>query len=143
MAKLWEKNYALDKLIEYFTVGDDYLLDRKLVVADCVGSLAHGEMLATIGILTQEEFGALKTALLEIVKLGEAFTITVDQEDVHTAVESHLTLKLGDVGKKIHTGRSRNDQVILDLRLYAKGFLLAFKEALDPWGILNPGKMGL
>jgi argininosuccinate lyase len=130
MAKLWEKNYALDKLIEFFTGGDDYMLDRKLVVADCVGSIAHGEMLARIGILTQEEFGALKSALLEVIALGEAFPITIDQEDVHTAVENHLTAKLGDVGKKIHTGRSRNDQVILDTRLYAKGFLLAFKEAL-------------
>ena len=130
MAKLWEKNYALDKLIEFFTVGDDHLLDRRLVVADCVGSIAHGEMLAKIGILPQEEFDALKSALLEVITLGEAFAITVDQEDVHTAVENHLTATLGDAGKKIHSGRSRNDQVILDIRLYAKGFLLVFKETL-------------
>ncbi|MBN1807670.1 MAG: argininosuccinate lyase [Planctomycetes bacterium] len=128
MAKLWQKDYDLDGDVEKYTVGDDYLLDLRLVSADCVGSAAHAEMLASIGVLSEKESVALKKALNEILGLFDkgAFAITPDQEDVHTAVENVLTEKLGDVGKKLHTCRSRNDQVILDTRLFAKAWMLGF-----------------
>ena len=130
MGKLWEKDYRLDELVEAFTVGEDYRTDQKLVNADCVSSLAHGDMLRSIGLLTVEEFTSLKKELIHIIKInGEGkFVIQLSDEDCHTAIENHLTSVLGDVGKKIHTGRSRNDQVIAAVRLYAKDFLLAFQD---------------
>ncbi|MFH0962638.1 MAG: argininosuccinate lyase [Planctomycetota bacterium] len=130
--KLWQKNYELDARIEEFTVGDDYLLDRKLVRADCVGSVAHAKMLAEIGVLSAKEFEALKAELLRILDLHAEgrFTVEASDEDVHTRIENHLTEKLGDLGKKIHTGRSRNDQVIVDVRLYGKERLLELAGAL-------------
>ncbi len=122
MAKLWDKGYAIDAEIEAFTVGEDHLLDRDLVRVDVLGSAAHATMLAEVGLLTQDELEGLKGGLRDVLKAFEAgtFTITRDQEDVHTAVEAFLTEKLGDLGKKLHTGRSRNDQVLLDLRLHGK-----------------------
>jgi argininosuccinate lyase len=126
MPKLWQKDYQIDKLIERYDVGDDYILDRELIEADCLGSIAHARMLARIGILTSEEADRLAAALAEIVSLAKdgKFDIKPDDEDVHTAVENYLTQKLDDLGKKIHTARSRNDQVIVDVRLYAKGKML-------------------
>lgn len=126
MAKLWAKGYELDKTVERFTVGDDYILDGDLVRWDCVGSIAHAAMLAKIGVLTSAEYARLRKRLAQIVALHEQgkFQIARDQEDVHTAVENDLTEKLGDVGKKLHTARSRNDQVVLDLRLYMRDKLL-------------------
>ena len=131
MPKLWQKDYEVDKLIERFNVGDDYLLDRELIEADCLGSIAHARMLAKIGILTDAEADSLAVALAEIIRLahGGKFEIKLEDEDVHTAVENFLTNKLGDLGKKIHTARSRNDQVIVDLRLYAKQRLLQVADA--------------
>ena len=131
MAKLWEKQYTLDSLIEEFTVGRDYLLDRELVAADCVGSIAHARMLESIGILTHEECvaleGELKIILREVEDCG--FEIRRDEEDCHTAIENRLTEKLGDPGKKIHTGRSRNDQVVTVLRLHSRCFLIELVDA--------------
>jgi len=130
--KLWQKDYSLDDLIERFTVGNDFLLDRRLIRADCIGSIAHAKMLAKIGILTAREFEALKEELLAVLDLyvkGE-FEISLSDEDVHTAIENHLTGKLGDLGKKIHTGRSRNDQVIVDTRLYSKERMLDLARGL-------------
>jgi argininosuccinate lyase len=126
MAKLWEKGYQLDPAVEQFTVGDDYALDMALVRWDCVGSIAHAAMLAKIGILTEEESRQLRQCLSEIVHLHAQgkFVIAPEQEDVHTAVEGFLTEKLGAIGRKVHTARSRNDQVILDLRLYMRDRLL-------------------
>jgi argininosuccinate lyase len=131
MPKLWQKDYEVDKLIERFNVGDDYLLDRELIEADCLGSIAHARMLAKIGILTNAEADSLTAALAEIIRLAHAgkFEIKLEDEDVHTAVENFLTDKLDDLGKKIHTARSRNDQVIVDLRLYAKQRLLQVADA--------------
>jgi len=122
MAKLWDKGYAIDPEIERFTVGEDYLLDRDLVRADLAGSAAHTTMLAKVGILTAKERDRLLEGLRAIRKDFEAgkFAILPIQEDVHTAVEEALTKALGDLGKKLHTGRSRNDQVLVDLRLYGK-----------------------
>jgi argininosuccinate lyase len=130
MTKLWEKGYQLDQQMERFTVGDDYLLDQKLIRADVLGSIAHAKMLSTIGILTSEEFAELKGCLLEILSQGEkgGFEIKPEDEDVHTAVENVLTRKLGELGKKIHTGRSRNDQVLVDIRIYSREKVLGVQE---------------
>lgn len=139
MGKLWAKGYELDKTVERFTVGEDYVLDMDLVRWDCVGSAAHARMLASIGVLTADESDNLRMSLREIISLHEQgkFRIAREQEDVHTAVENDLTEKLGDVGKKLHTARSRNDQVVLDLRLYMRERLLATADALlDMAGVL-------
>ena len=113
MGKLWDKGYELNKVVERFTVGDDYRLDLELVRWDCVGSIAHAAMLAKIGILKRDEYERLQKRLAEIVALHarDEFTILPAEEDVHTAVEGDLTKRLGEVGKKLHTARSRNDQV--------------------------------
>jgi len=131
MPKLWQKDYEPDQLIERFNVGDDYLLDRELIEADCLGSIAHARMLARIGMLTDADADSLAAVLAEITELARAgkFEIKLEDEDVHTAVENFLTAKLGDLGKRIHTARSRNDQVIVDLRLYAKQRLLEVADA--------------
>jgi len=125
MAKLWDKGYGIDPEVEQFTVGEDHRLDAALVRADCLGSAAHATMLAKIGVLTVRERGRLLKGLKRVLKDFRAgtFVIRPDQEDVHTAVEERLTEDLGDLGKKLHTGRSRNDQVLLDLRLWGKEHL--------------------
>jgi argininosuccinate lyase len=130
MAKLWDKGYSIEPEIEQFTVGEDHLLDRALVRADIAGSAAHATMLARIGVLTAKERDRLVKGLRAILKdfQAGAFAIKPAQEDVHTAVEECLTERLGDLGKKLHTGRSRNDQVLLDLRLYGKDRLHALAE---------------
>jgi argininosuccinate lyase len=132
MAKLWQKNYQLDQLVEQFTVGNDPFLDKQLIVYDCIGSIAHAHMLMSIGILTKQEFVELKKSLKDIIKQAEQkqFLIQQEDEDVHTAVENFLTKQLGDLGKKIHTARSRNDQVALDLRLYMRNELLGIVQEL-------------
>ena len=131
MAKLWQKNSELEALVERFTVGDDYAVDRSLVAADCVASMAHAIMLYKIGILGDRELVDLKYALVEILHRDEKqeFVIHPSDEDCHTAIENYLVKSLGEAGKKIHTGRSRNDQVIAALRLFARGFLLQFQKA--------------
>lgn len=120
--KLWEKGYKLDQLVETFMTGDDPLLDHALISYDCVGSIAHAKMLEKIGILTFEESCQLAKELRHIIQLADEgkFIIKPEDEDVHTAVENALVAKLGDIGKKLHTARSRNDQVLLDMRLYMK-----------------------
>ena len=124
--KLWDKGYSLHPDVEAFTTGDDYTLDRCLVRWDALGSVAHARMLASIGILTDREFDKLRAELVRVVKLWEQgkFTVEPEDEDVHTAVENHVTGKLGELGKKMHTARSRNDQVLVDTRLYAKEMIL-------------------
>jgi argininosuccinate lyase len=131
MAKLWEKTYSLNALMEAFTVGDDPVLDQRLVNADCVASMAHATMLADIGILSAADRDALLHELAAIIGLNEQgrFSIQRSDEDVHTAIENHLVEALGDAGKRIHTGRSRNDQVAVALRLWTRGFLLSCQEA--------------
>lgn len=132
MAKLWDKNYDLDALIERFTVGNDYILDRELLPADCVASAAHATMLASVGIISPKDRDVLLaelTALLKDFDAGE-FAILPEHEDGHTAIEERLIDRLGDVGKKIHTGRSRNDQVLTAQRLYSRGLLCAVTQAV-------------
>ena len=132
MAKLWQKDYNLNSVLERFTVGRDYLIDTALIPADCVASTAHAEMLASIGILTGKELKDLKKGFLDILELHRSgsFRIKPSQEDCHTAIESFLTDRLGETGKKIHTGRSRNDQVIAALRLYTRSFLHLYAKKL-------------
>lgn len=122
MAKLWQDK-KLNKKIESFTVGDDYLLDKKLLKYDCIASIAHSKMLEKIGILTEEEQKKLEKELNNIMK-NEKFEIKLEDEDCHTAIENHLTKKLGELGKKIHTARSRNDQIVAAIKLYEKDELV-------------------
>ena len=134
MGKLWQKHYTLNSLIERFTVGEDYLLDRKLVPADCFGSLGHASMLHGRDLISGEDYEAVARGLTEIVELAGKgdFPISPSDEDCHTAIENYLTDKFGEPGKRIHTGRSRNDQVMTALRLYIKDFLhIYMKELLD------------
>jgi len=132
MPKLWEKDGCLHKDIEKFAVGDNYILDNKLVKADVFTNLAHIEMLRSLKILSKDETNKLKNTLKEILKLWRLgkFEVKLKQEDVHTAVENYLTSKCGSAGKKIHIGRSRNDQIISDLRLYSKERLLEIGKPL-------------
>lgn len=120
--KLWEKDYELNRQIEEFTVGNDPSLDLELVKYDCKASIAHAKMLKRIGILSSNEMMDLENELKNIIKLNQKneFDIQIEDEDCHTAIENHLTKKLGKTGKKIHTGRSRNDQVLTAIRLYSK-----------------------
>ena len=120
--KLWEKNFSMTEEIERFTVGRDRELDLLLAESDVMGSMAHITMLESIGLLTKEELTSLLAELrhiLVIIRQGE-FIIEEGVEDVHSQVELMLTRQLGDVGKKIHSGRSRNDQVLLDLKLWTR-----------------------
>lgn len=124
--KLWDKGLPLDEFIEAFTVGRDREMDMYLAESDVLGTLAHITMLQSIGLLQQAELEDLKKALITIldeIKNG-TFSIGPGVEDVHSQVEMMLTQKLGDTGKKVHTGRSRNDQALLDIRLYTRDRLL-------------------
>ena len=120
--KLWNKGFEPDKAIEEYTVGNDRVLDLRLAQYDIEGSMAHIKMLESIGLLEKSELEQLLAALSEL--LAEAkqgnFVIEEGVEDVHSQVELMLTRKLGDVGKKIHSGRSRNDQVLVDLKLFMR-----------------------
>ncbi|GHT01897.1 argininosuccinate lyase [Bacteroidia bacterium] len=120
--KLWQKNIQVDKEVELFTVGKDREMDLYLAKSDVLGSMAHITMLESIGLLTSGELKALLKELREIYQLADLgqFVIEEGVEDVHSQVELMLTRKLGDVGKKIHSGRSRNDQVLLDLKLFTR-----------------------
>ena len=120
--KLWEKDVTVNPEIERFTVGRDRELDLFLARYDVLGSIAHSAMLESIGMLTTGEKDALHAELRNIYGIIEegAFTIEEGVEDVHSQVELMLTRKLGDTGKKIHSGRSRNDQVLVDLKLFTR-----------------------
>ena len=122
MAKLWQKNYSLDLLMQHFTVRNDYILDQELLISDVVASNAHAMMLNKIGILTAKELEELREGLKEIIeqKLTTGFEIKEEDEDCHTAIEGYLSKRFGETGKRIHTGRSRNDQVQTALRLYMR-----------------------
>lgn len=135
--KLWEKNVQLNKEIERFTVGRDRELDVFLAKYDVLGSMAHITMLESIGLLAADELKILLEELREIYKLADEgkFVIEDSIEDVHSQVELMLTRKLGVVGKKIHSGRSRNDQVLVDLKLYARSEIRTIAEAAN--GLFN------
>ena len=120
--KLWDKGFDTDKRIEKFTVGNDALLDVKLARYDITGTMAHIKMLTKVGLLEQSELDQLLPQLEALLKKAEdgEFVIEDGIEDVHSQVEKYLTEKLGDLGKKIHTGRSRNDQILVDMRLFCR-----------------------
>jgi len=135
MSKLWQKSAAekLHPLVEAYTVGEDPVLDRELLPFDIEATRAHAKGLQAIGILTKRETEQLLQVLSAFEKEARAgrVIIGVQDEDCHTVIENHLTRKLGDIGKKIHAGRSRNDQVLVALRLFQRDRLAAIrKEAL-------------
>lgn len=131
-SKLWEKNTEVNKEIEKFTVGKDRELDLYLAKHDVLGSMAHITMLQSIGLLSREELTVLLAELKNIYTQAEAGQFIIEEgiEDVHSQVELMLTRKLGDTGKKIHSGRSRNDQVLLDLKLFTRAQLQDIAESV-------------
>ena len=140
MATLWSKGADATRTVEDFTVGNDRVLDLRLAKYDVQGSKAHIKMLESIGLLTSEELEALTAGLDEIAAEIEAgsFVLEDDIEDIHSQVEMNLTRKLGDIGKKIHSGRSRNDQVLVDIKLFLKDEVLKFRqEVLDLFSLLQ------
>ncbi len=120
--KLWQKNKDSLQAVNQFTVGNDSTLDLQLAPYEVLGSLAHIQMLETIGLLETSELNSLRTELKKIYQAISAGTFQIDEgvEDIHSQVELLLTAKLGDVGKKIHSGRSRNDQVLVDIKLFLR-----------------------
>ena len=131
--KLWEKNFEINKEIERFTVGRDREMDLYLAKYDVLGSMAHITMLESIGLLEKSELDALLAELKNIHAVCERgeFVIEEDVEDVHSQVEMLLTRRLGDMGKKIHSGRSRNDQVLVDLKLFTRQQLMDIVEEVE------------
>jgi len=120
--KLWDKSITVDKDIERFTIGKDPEMDLFLAKYDVLGSMAHITMLESIGLLTKYELAQLLAELKKIYMLAEGGKFVIEEgiEDVHSQVELMLTRELGDIGKKIHSGRSRNDQVLLDMKLFTR-----------------------
>ena len=120
--KLWEKNVQVDHEVDIFTVGKDREMDLYLAKYDVLGSMAHITMLESIGLLTKEELNVLLAELRNIYAVADRGEFIIEEgiEDVHSQVELMLTRRLGDMGKKIHSGRSRNDQVLLDLKLFTR-----------------------
>lgn len=135
MKKLWDKKggMATNQTVENYTVGVDYLLDLELLPYDVRGTMAHAKMLNKIKILSSSELATLLGGLNEILDLWKAgkFSIDKSQEDGHTAIEAYLTEKYGDVGKKVHTGRSRNDQSLTMTRLFSKEKLSEIKKQIE------------
>jgi len=133
MAKIWQKSVTVDQLVENFTVGRDRELDAQMAAFDVLGSLAHTRMLHSVGLLDKEDLEAVQHELKAIYKDIEAgkFIIEADVEDVHSQVEMLLTRRIGDAGKKIHSGRSRNDQVLVDLKLFFRHELQEVVESVD------------
>ena len=129
--KLWQKNTTVDAFVESFTVGRDKELDVYLAKADILGSMAHITMLESIGLLEKDELTSLMFELRHIYLNSDNFVIEDHVEDVHSQVELMLTRKLGDVGKKIHSGRSRNDQVLVDLKLFSREALRQIVERVE------------
>ena len=124
--KLWDKGYSTDAFVEEFTVGRDRELDLYLAEADVLGNMAHMKMLNSIGLISDEDRVALEQGLKDVYATVQSGEFTIDEvvEDVHSQVEFILTEKCGDAGKRIHTGRSRNDQVMVDLKLFSRAALI-------------------
>jgi argininosuccinate lyase len=151
--KLWEKGIPVNKAIEKFTVGKDRELDLYLAPFDILGSMAHITMLESVGLIGKDELPVLMRELKKLyqIAINKEFVIDEGVEDVHSQVEFLLTKELGDLGKKIHSGRSRNDQVLLDLKLFTRDAIreivesssaiidVLLKRAEETKGILMPG----
>ena len=131
--KLWDKGYSTDKFVEEFTVGRDRELDLFLAEADVLGNMAHMKMLNSVGLLSDDDRVALEQGLKRIYKQVQAgeFTIEEGVEDVHSQVEFMLTEMCGDAGKRIHTGRSRNDQVMVDIKLFSRSAIIALQQSVE------------
>jgi argininosuccinate lyase len=132
MSKLWQKNSNVSALVEKFTIGNDQAMDTYLAAYDVLGSIAHTTMLSEVGLLTAVEQAQLKKGLTEIYKKIQAGEFKLDPgvEDIHSQVEIMLTESLGDVGKKIHSARSRNDQVLVDIKLFLRAELMDVSAAV-------------
>lgn len=132
MTKLWQKGYSVNEKVERFEAAQNSALDVRLIRHDVWGSLAHAAMLKHIGLLNEEEYHDLHSALCSVLALEatDEFTVLPSDEDVHTSIENFLVSATGTTGKKIHMARSRNDQVLLDLRLYGKEQLHAISTQL-------------
>lgn len=133
MAKLWQKpNGNLNGLVEKFETADDLIYDNYLAYYDCIGSIAHAKMLTKIGLLSDVEYVTLQKAFKEIFNQisKDNFNLELGDEDIHTKIENELYKRAGESGKKIHTGRSRNDQVLLDIRLLTRQRILELKGLL-------------
>lgn len=130
--KLWykSKTVSIDPIVEQYNAGDDIIYDQELIPYDIEGSLGYGKMLHRHGILSKEELGKLEKGMREIMELYKKgkFVLTLEDEDCHTKIENYLTEKHGDIGKKIHTARSRNDQVLVTMRLFMKEKLNILKK---------------
>jgi argininosuccinate lyase len=126
MSKLWQKNNKVSDLVEKFTIGNDQAMDMYLASYDVLGSIAHTTMLAEVGLLTAAEQASIKKALVAIYEKIQAGNFSLDPgvEDIHSQVEILLTASLGDAGKKIHSARSRNDQVLVDIKLFLRAELM-------------------
>ena len=133
MSKLWQKNNKVAASVEQFTIGNDQAMDLYLAAYDVLGSIAHTTMLSEVGLLTKEEQVQLKKQLVEIYGLIQSgnFKLSDGVEDIHSQVEILLTEKLGDIGKKIHSARSRNDQVLVDLKLFLRAELMDLTKSVS------------
>jgi len=132
MSKLWQKNNKVSELVEKFTIGNDQAMDMYLAPYDVLGSIAHTTMLAEVGLLTSVEQIAIKKALVGIYEKIQAgtFSLAPGVEDIHSQVEILLTESLGDAGKKIHSARSRNDQVLVDIKLFLRAEIISLTESV-------------
>ena len=142
MSKLWQKNNKTAASVEQFTIGKDQQMDQYLAAYDVLGSIAHTTMLSEVGLLTKEEQVQLKKALVEIyhqIQAGE-FSLESGVEDIHSQVELILTQKLGDIGKKIHSARSRNDQVLVDIKLFLRAEITKLSESIQAFFTLLQSK---
>lgn len=139
MKKLWEKSTSVDKKIERFTIGRDAEMDLYLAKYDVIGSMAHCIMLESIDLITKDELIAILAELKKVYKMADDGTFEIEDgiEDVHSQVELYLTRTLGDTGKKIHSGRSRNDQVLLDMKLFTRSAIFeVFKSVIKLFDVL-------
>ncbi len=122
MSRLWDKGLPLDERVLRHTAGEDHVLDERLLHYDVQGSVAHAEMLAETGLISGDDCAAIRDGLheLQVQFDAGAWAIGLEDEDVHTALESRLSKNIGDAGARLHLGRSRNDQVLTALRLYLR-----------------------
>jgi argininosuccinate lyase len=133
MSKLWQKNSHVAASVESFTIGNDQSMDLYLAQYDVLGSIAHATMLSEVGLLTTDEQLQIKNTLIKIYERIEAgqFKLDAGVEDIHSQVEILLTQELGDIGKKIHSARSRNDQVLVDLKLFLRAEIISLSKAVQ------------
>ncbi len=133
MSRLWDKGLPLDERVLRYTAGEDHVLDARLVPYDVRGSIAHAEMLAKTGLIGEADCSAIRNGLVSLQKSFEAgeWQISLEDEDVHTALETRLTENIGDAGGRLHLGRSRNDQVLTALRLYLRDAAIDLSARVD------------